>query len=56
MNKQKLEWKKAKCPACGEEYQYLFTPIPKTCGKFECLQKANLAGILTTERDNAKRD
>jgi len=44
--KPTLQWLKATCPICGKEYEHLSNYKPKTCGKFECLQKANKQGIL----------
>lgn len=38
-------WIKAICPICGKEYEYLLEDYkPKTCGKFNCLQKFQKRG------------
>ena len=39
MVKQELVWQKARCPHCGQEYDYVIAYKPKTCGDFDCLQK-----------------
>jgi len=48
MESKKIEWKKASCPVCGKQYEYLREDEkPKTCGKFNCIQKAKFElGIL----------
>lgn len=47
-----LKWITAICPICYEKYQYIEGhEAPKTCSKFECLQKYFLKGI---RYDNAK--
>ena len=39
MTDHKLEWLKARCPICGQEYRHLKEYKPATCGKFACLHK-----------------
>lgn len=48
----KKKWLKGSCPVCNATYEYLEgTAKPKTCGKFDCLQKANKQGLFTTGRE-----
>jgi len=36
----KINWAKARCPECGQEYEYPEGGYkPATCSKFECLHK-----------------
>jgi len=45
-DKKKRVWLKTNCPICGKEYEYLSDYKPKTCGKFECIQKAHQRGLV----------
>ena len=40
MPKQVLEWKRARCPYCRTEYNYVIACMPKTCGNFNCVYKS----------------
>lgn len=42
MARQKLVWRKASCPICGEGFDYIHAPKPKTCGSFECIREAKI--------------
>jgi len=34
-----MKWAKARCPECGEMYEYPEGGYkPKTCGKFDCVR------------------
>jgi len=33
----KLDWRWARCPICNDEYPYMPSWKPATCGKFECV-------------------
>ncbi len=47
-----LEWARAHCPICGEEYRYIAkVHIPVTCGKYKCVQDAVKRGLLE-KREN----
>ena len=46
----KREWLKGRCPICGKEYEYLPNYQPKTCGKFDCIQKAEIQGLYKTKQ------
>lgn len=34
-----IKWLKARCPVCGQEYEYTEAYKPKTCANFTCVQK-----------------
>ena len=46
IEKKGLQWLKATCPICGQEYEYLPEYKPKTCSKFTCLQEASFRGMI----------
>jgi len=54
-NKER-EWEYETCPICGRDYPYAKGEYkPKTCGKFDCLQKyfahRGISYPLNYERD-----
>ncbi len=44
---KKLVWEKGNCQICGKEIDQLEGEKLVTCGKFDCLRKANERGLFT---------
>lgn len=52
-----LNWAIAICPICFEKYQYIEGhEAPKTCGKFDCLQKYFVKGIRNEQGQKINPD
>jgi len=50
-----VEWVKARCPECGEEYEYPKGGYkPATCSKYECLHR-HLHPELKKGGENVRR-
>lgn len=47
---KQLNWQKATCPICNEEYVYLPVFKPKTCGKYNCVYEAHKRGLIYKDK------
>lgn len=47
---KQLDWQKAICPICNEEYVYLLAFKPVTCSKYSCVKEAHKRNLIYKDK------